>query len=159
MKMHFCQIFGLSKLHTGRENGSQKGITRREFGSQNHLPDENLALKTTYRMRIWPSNIFTGHDFFLSIIFAQTTIPDLKFWIILTQLAFLVPGLIIMSQPQPLVCLCLHTLYRQKRRGTPHLNLALMVCGLGKGVCIYYVINSGLTPTPVRIFDGQILVR
>ena len=47
--MHFCQIFGLSKLLTGRENGSQKGITEREFGSQNHLPDENLAIKYHYR--------------------------------------------------------------------------------------------------------------
>ena len=61
--MHFCQIFGLSKLLTERENDSQKGITRREFGSQNHLPNVNLALKTTNRTRIWPSNILTGHDF------------------------------------------------------------------------------------------------
>ena len=44
-KMHFCQSFGVSKLVTGRENGSQEGITRREFGSQNRLPDGNLALK------------------------------------------------------------------------------------------------------------------
>ena len=44
-KMHFCQIFGLSKLLTGREKGSQKGITRQEFGSQNHSLDGNLALK------------------------------------------------------------------------------------------------------------------
>ena len=63
-KMYFCQIFGLIKLLTGRENGSQKGITERDFGYQNHLPDMNLALKTTYRTRIWPSNILTGHVFF-----------------------------------------------------------------------------------------------
>ena len=50
-KVHFCQIFGLSKLLTGGEKGSQKGITEREFGSQNHLPDENLAIKYSYQ--IW----------------------------------------------------------------------------------------------------------
>ena len=43
--MHFCQSFWVSKLFTGRENVSQKGITGREFGSQNRLPDGNLALK------------------------------------------------------------------------------------------------------------------
>ena len=53
-KMHFC----LSKLLTGRGNGSQKGITGREFCSQNHSPDVNLVLITTYKTRIWPSNIF-----------------------------------------------------------------------------------------------------
>ena len=47
--MHFCQIFGLSKLLTGRENGSQKGITGHEFGSQNELPNENLAIKYSYQ--------------------------------------------------------------------------------------------------------------
>ena len=65
--MHLCQIFSLSKLLTGQENGSQKGIAGREFGSQNCLPDVNLALKTTYRTRIWPSNILTGHDSFVNI--------------------------------------------------------------------------------------------
>ena len=45
--MHFCQIFGLAKLLTGRENGSQKGITGWEFGSQISLPDENWALNPT----------------------------------------------------------------------------------------------------------------
>ena len=29
---------------TGWENGSQKGITGQKFGSQNYLPDENLAM-------------------------------------------------------------------------------------------------------------------
>ena len=43
--MHFCQSLGVSKLLTGRENGSQKGISGQDFGSQNRLPDENLALK------------------------------------------------------------------------------------------------------------------
>ena len=43
--MHFCQIFGLSKLLIGRENGSQKGITGHEFGSQNQIPNDNLAIK------------------------------------------------------------------------------------------------------------------
>ena len=46
------------------EKQLQKGITGREFGSPNHLPDMNLALQITYRMRIWPSNILTRHDFF-----------------------------------------------------------------------------------------------
>ena len=59
--MHFFQIFSLSKLLTKRENGSQKGITGREFGFQNPLPDVNLALKITYRTRIWSSNILIGH--------------------------------------------------------------------------------------------------
>ena len=31
------------------------------------VPDGNLALKTTYRTRIWPSDILTGHDFFGNI--------------------------------------------------------------------------------------------
>ena len=61
--MHFCWIFGLSKLLTVRENGSQKGITRKKFSSQNHSPDGNLALKITYQMRIWPSHILNGHDY------------------------------------------------------------------------------------------------
>ena len=29
-KLHFCEIFGLSKLLTGQENGSQKGITEQK---------------------------------------------------------------------------------------------------------------------------------
>ena len=62
-KMHFSQIFGLSKWLTGRENDYQTGITGHEFGSQIHLPDKNLALKITYRTRIWPSNILFKHDF------------------------------------------------------------------------------------------------
>ena len=48
---------------TRRENGSQKGITGREFGSQNHLPDGNLVIKYPYRTRIRLSNIITGHKF------------------------------------------------------------------------------------------------
>ena len=58
--MYFCQIFGLSKLLTRRENVSQKGITRQEFGSQKGvtgqelgsqilLPDRNWALKHHYQ--------------------------------------------------------------------------------------------------------------
>ena len=66
--MHFYHIFGISKLFTGREFVSQKGITKRDFGSQNHLPDVNLALKIPYQTRIWPSNILTGHDFFANIL-------------------------------------------------------------------------------------------
>ena len=33
--MHFYQIFGLSKLVTGQENGSQVDNAGQEFGSQN----------------------------------------------------------------------------------------------------------------------------
>ena len=69
--MHFCQIFGLSKLLTGRENGSQKGITRREFVSQISLPNENLALKYHYRTEIGLSNIITGR-----ILGSQISLPD-----------------------------------------------------------------------------------
>ena len=58
--MHFCEIFGLSKLLTGRENGSQKGITGREFGFQISLLDGNLALKYHYQTRICLSKIVTG---------------------------------------------------------------------------------------------------
>ena len=36
--MHLCKIFGLSKLLTGRENGSQKALL-----------DENLAINYHYR--------------------------------------------------------------------------------------------------------------
>ena len=71
--MHFCQIFGLSKLLTGRENGSQKGITGREFDSQNHLPDVNLAIKYHYRTGIWLSNIITGQEFD-----SQISLPDIS---------------------------------------------------------------------------------
>ena len=46
--MYFCQIFGLLKMLTKRENGSQKGITTGEFCSQNHLRDENLTIKYSY---------------------------------------------------------------------------------------------------------------
>ena len=42
---HFCQIFGLSKLLTWQENGSQNGNTGWKFCSQNHLPNMHLALK------------------------------------------------------------------------------------------------------------------
>ena len=57
--MHFCQIYGLSKLLSIRENFSQKGITGQEFGSQKCitgwesgsqilLPDGNWARKYHY---------------------------------------------------------------------------------------------------------------
>ena len=49
-KMHFCQIFGLSKWLTGRKNGSQKGITGQELVSPISLPDGNWAIKNDYRM-------------------------------------------------------------------------------------------------------------
>ena len=40
----------VTKLLTGQENGSQKGITEREFfGYQNNLPKENLAIKYSYQ--------------------------------------------------------------------------------------------------------------
>ena len=50
--MHFCQSFGVSKFLTGRENGSQ-----------NCLPDGNLALKIAYRTGIWLSKSLTGREF------------------------------------------------------------------------------------------------
>ena len=50
--MNFCQSFGVSKLLTGRENGSQKA-----------LPDRNLALKIAYRTGIWLSKSLTGREF------------------------------------------------------------------------------------------------
>ena len=70
-KLHFCEIFGLSKLLTGQENGSQKGITGREFVSQISLPDGNLSLKYHYRTEIWLSNIITGREFG-----SQKSLPD-----------------------------------------------------------------------------------
>ena len=59
--MHICQIFGLSKLFTRRENESQEGITGKKFGSQKgitgqelvspiSLPDGNWAIKNHYWM-------------------------------------------------------------------------------------------------------------
>ena len=60
--MHFCQIFGLSKVLTGRGNGSQKGITGSAFGHQIFLPEEDLVIKYSYRKKIWSSNILTGND-------------------------------------------------------------------------------------------------
>ena len=50
--MHFCQSFGVSKFLTRRENGSQKA-----------LPNGNLALKISYRMGIWLSELLTGREF------------------------------------------------------------------------------------------------
>ena len=58
--MHFCQIFGLSKVLTrrgigsqkvltGRGNGSQKGITGSAFGHQIFLPEEDLVIKYSNR--------------------------------------------------------------------------------------------------------------
>ena len=54
LKITYRMGIWLSKSLTGWEFGSQnrlpdenlalKGITGREFGSQNHLPDENLAM-------------------------------------------------------------------------------------------------------------------
>ena len=41
--MHFCQIFGLSKLLTRRENVSQKGIIGQEFGSQKGINGQKLG--------------------------------------------------------------------------------------------------------------------
>ena len=69
--MHFCQIFGLSKVLTGRGigsqkvltgrgNGSQKSITRSAFGHQIFLPEEDMVIKYSYRKEIWSSNILTG---------------------------------------------------------------------------------------------------
>ena len=54
--MHFCQSFGVSKLLTGGENGSQEGITGQEFGSQNRLPDGNSALKGITRRELGSQN-------------------------------------------------------------------------------------------------------
>ena len=65
LKIAYQTINWLSKLPTRRKNGSQKGIIRQELGYQNHLPDENLALKTTCRTKIWPSHILAGNDFFV----------------------------------------------------------------------------------------------
>ena len=73
--MHFCQIFGLSKLLTRRENVSQEGITGQEFGSQKDiagqefgfqilLPDRNSATKYHYRTgepNSCPVMIFESH--------------------------------------------------------------------------------------------------
>ena len=59
--MHLCHIFELSKLLTGRENGSQKGITGWELGSQISLPYGNLALKNHYQTGFWLLKILTGH--------------------------------------------------------------------------------------------------
>ena len=69
--MHFCRIFELSKLLTGRENGSQKDITGLEFGSQNHLPDKNFAIKYHYRTGIRLSNIITERE-----LGSQISLPE-----------------------------------------------------------------------------------
>ena len=74
-KLHFVRYL-VSQNCLPEKNGSQKGITERDIGSQYSLPHVNLAFP--YQTRIWPSNILTGHDFFVNI-FDQTTIPDLKF--------------------------------------------------------------------------------
>ena len=51
--MHFCQIFGLSKLLTGEENSSQNDLTGQEFGFQNHFPDIKLErIKTKFMLNL-----------------------------------------------------------------------------------------------------------
>ena len=50
--MHFCESFGLSKLLTGRENGSQKGITGREFVFQISLPDHLRLFESHFLIRL-----------------------------------------------------------------------------------------------------------
>ena len=44
-KMYFYQISGLTKRHYWMGIWLSKSLTEREFGSQNHLPDENLDIK------------------------------------------------------------------------------------------------------------------
>ena len=41
--MHFCYIFGLSKLLTRRENISLNGIIIQEFGSQKGITGQELG--------------------------------------------------------------------------------------------------------------------
>ena len=97
--MHFCQIFGLSKVLTGRGNGSQKGITRSIFGYQKgitrrgsghqiFLQEEDLVMKYSYRKKIWSSNILTGYDLIVTF-FARKTIATLGPTWNSTQLEFL----------------------------------------------------------------------
>ena len=75
--MHFCQIYGLSKLLSIRENFSQKGITGQEFGSQKCitgwelgsqilLADGNWALKYHYQ---------TGEPNSCPVIIFESQIP------------------------------------------------------------------------------------
>ena len=59
----FFSDYWLSNCLQNKKNGSQECIVRWEFGFQNQLPDGNLALKITYRTRIWPLNVLSGHDF------------------------------------------------------------------------------------------------
>ena len=49
--MHFCQIFELLKLLTGRENGSQ-----------NCLPEEKKAIKISYRKGKWLLKLLTRRE-------------------------------------------------------------------------------------------------
>ena len=51
-KIYFLSEFWALKMLTGRENGSQ-----------NCLPDGNLALKIAYRTGIWLSKSLTGREF------------------------------------------------------------------------------------------------
>ena len=58
--MHFCQIYGLSKLFSIRENVSQKGITGQEFDSQKGISEQSLGsqiLLTDVRARFPSGNI------------------------------------------------------------------------------------------------------
>ena len=110
-KMHFVRFLGSQhylpdekmdlKRHYWMGIRLSELLTRYEFCSQNYLADENPA---------------TRHDFFCQYF------PFLKLWIFSYQMSVLVPGLIIFSKPQLLVCLCLRTLYmyRLERRETHH---------------------------------------
>ena len=67
-------------------------------------------------------------------------------------MSVLIPGLIIMSQP--LVCLCLHRLYRQERIET-HLVLTLQSWFIVWGECIFYVFNSGINSPSPHLMQNQ----
>ena len=83
------------------------------FGLSELLTDEKLALKQGITLSKSLTERESSHQIFLPdmIFFGQCFCPDFS--------------------SEILLCVCLHRLYRQERRET-HLNLALMVHGLGR---------------------------
>ena len=61
-KCIFCQIFGLSKLFTRRENGSQKGITGQVFGSQKGIAGREFGPQITERELGFQISFSSGND-------------------------------------------------------------------------------------------------
>ena len=70
----YSEFWGL-KISYRTRKWLSKGITGREFGSQNCLPDGNLALKIAYRTGIWLSKALPDGNWALKITYRTRIWP------------------------------------------------------------------------------------